>query len=104
MKSNESGSRTIQFERKSLQSEDGTFAAVDAIVQDLMQRRNQFKEEFCKAYLADTGLGPSDVVLCQQLRQEEDGGFVDRFWFEPKSKIFQSFDEKSPLYTGPKPT
>lgn len=36
------------------------------IVKEIMEKRHQILEEFCKAYLAETGAMPSEVTLVEE--------------------------------------
>ena len=57
---------------------------MEKFMRDVSEKRCQILEDFCKAYLAETGLSPSEVALVQECR----GGKV--VWhFEPlKDKKF----------------
>lgn len=51
------------------------------VLKEIEETRVHLLNEFAKAYLAETGLLPSDVMLCTQFDEKS---MSYRFWFEKK--------------------
>jgi len=41
------------------------------LVRDILNQRTQILEEFCQAYIAETGLMPSEIELCEVHRPDK---------------------------------
>jgi hypothetical protein len=52
---------------------------INKLVRDIQKNRHKILEDFSKAYLAETGLKPSQVILCESF-----DGSRYKWWFKKK--------------------
>jgi hypothetical protein len=64
---------------------------VDKLIREIKRNREEILETFARAYLAETGLKPSEVVMCIQ-----DGGGFQKIWFARQNEAYLN----SPLVAG----
>ncbi len=56
--------------------------AIDALVKTIIDKRSEILEDFARAYVAETGLLPSEIELCEQRQPDK---IV--YWFRRKEAI-----------------
>lgn len=55
----------------------------DAVVAEIMKNRQSVLEDFAKAYIADTGLKPSQIELVHK-HETNENEIIDTFYFKEK--------------------
>lgn len=66
---------------KELKSMNEMHERMDKLVKDILTKRGEILEEFAEAYIAETGLKPSQIILHEQ--RSFDGERIS-WWFEKK--------------------
>ena len=62
---------------------------IEDVVREVSLKQHKVLEDFAKAYMAETGLKASEIVLCQQQLPDK-----IKFWFESKEEAAKRIPEE----------